>query len=97
MAVQADLSLTWLKTPKTGFLVKRFICKALSVIYTVNLFFVAINFHVVVLGDSFGSKFTLFPSANIIKPVDHWSCNAHLRSCFILSDLGQSSKNDLDL
>ena len=29
------------------------------------------------------------------KPEDHWSCIPHLRSSFILSDLGQSSKNNL--
>ena len=31
------------------------------------------------------------------RPEDQWSCIAHMRSCFILSDLGQRSKNDLDL
>ena len=30
------------------------------------------------------------------KTEDHWSCIAHLISCFILSDLGQRSMNDLD-
>ena len=31
-----------------------------------------------------------------LKPEDHRSCIAHLKSCFIFSDIGQKSKNDFD-